>query len=50
MDSELVPQEHALGFLFTVLCEMSRPTVMKDASLSMLFDIKESVPQVQELT
>ena len=46
IESEHVRPEQAMGFLFTVLQDMSRPTKVKDtgsfqiASLSMLFDIK----------
>ena len=48
MDSDFVKPDQTLGFLFTVLQDMSRPPTKEvpvsvpNASLSLLFDLKES--------
>jgi hypothetical protein len=45
-ENDMIAADKALGFLFTVLEDISRPKVkesLPQASLSMLFEIKESL-------
>lgn len=51
IESDLIKPEQEIGFLFTVLQDMSKPKLIKPkpvidsnqiASLSILFDVKES--------